>query len=236
MPKALVLRGERAPQRKDPTYKEFVAAIGGRAGLRDIVLHSSNPKAADLLKLMDDSAYNRMGVKALAHKADISYFELTRMRDERSRNLAVSNLVAGLPALAEDLKKDAASKEEGCPICFMEKVLQFGEDPATGEPIFKKCWKCLGSGVILVPGDKDARSLIAKTTKLVEEVGTTVIAGDINQTQINFGDSFEEQMKRAGKAIAAASKPITVTATPASNPAGAETAEEDLPKGGSEGA
>lgn len=197
-------KSEKLPVRKDPVYKQFIREIGGRTGLRSIALASSNPKAIELLALLDDESYKTWGVKKLLQRADISFSEAIQLRDERSRNLAVSNLIAKLPDLADDLSKDAATRRIPCPICDAARVMAVFKKGST-ETQMVVCWGCKGFGELVETGDKDARNIIAKATKLIDDKPGIMVDArtQVNSVTNQFGSSFEEVMKKAGKIIQA---------------------------------
>jgi hypothetical protein len=195
-------KSERIPQRKDPVYKQYIREIGGRKGLRGLAMASANPKAVQLLELLDDESYNTWGVKKLLQAASITFNEALQLRDERSRNLAVSTMISRLPELAEDLVEDALTRRMVCPICQGNRVI-FKSDKDKGEYAVV-CDGCRGFGELVQKGDKDARQLVAKATKIIDDnPGVLVDARtQVNQVFQNpLGSSFEEAMKKAGKLI-----------------------------------
>lgn len=199
---AVVLaEGEKLPLRKDPVYKQFLKEIGGRAGLRAIAMASSNIKATELLALLDDESYKSWGAKKLLQQASISYNEVLSMRDERSRNLAVSNMIAKLPELAEDLMEDAKTLRAVCPICNGLRVREYTTKDNIRNVVI--CEGCKGFGEIRKVGDKDARQIVAKATKIIDNGPGMVIDArtQVNTVINNPAGGFEDLIKKAGKVI-----------------------------------
>lgn len=200
-------RSEKIPQRKDPVYKQFIQEIGGRAGLRQLALASENPKALELVALLDDETYKSYGVKKLLQAASMTFAQALQLRDDRNRNLAVSNMISKLPALADDLMEDARTTKRPCPVCDTKRVLSITNKEGVTEIIL--CHGCKGFGELIRPGDKDARQIVAKATKIIDNnpnVGVTVnVPTQINN---NFGTSFEDTMRKAGKLIQATARRV----------------------------
>lgn len=176
-----------SPQNEDPLWQVLDAKIGGRQGLLEAALASSNPKAAALVELCLDRAFSKSGTKALAKRAGMEADEVVDLYRNRKWLEATLALHEQLPEIIGGAADDAKPKMVPCPECKAKCTLESGE----------KCWVCGGWGEIRRAGDKDKLKFIGDAVGLTGKVAPQTQTNVQINTPGAVAVSFEDLVRRA---------------------------------------
>lgn len=175
-----------SPEHLDPLWQSLNEKLGGREGLLEAALASSNPKAGDLVALLLDAAHKSWGTKKLAKKAGLEATDIVDMFRDKKWLETTLVLHEQLPDIMQGATEDAKPSFVPCELCKGKKI------NAEGEP----CYSCKGKGEIRKAGDKDKLSFVGEAVGLTGKRGPLV---QFNQ-QINNqgqGSNFEDLLKKA---------------------------------------
>lgn len=175
-------------QSEDPLWQAIDAKIGGRDGLLEAALASSNPKAAILAELCLDKAFSRSGTKDLARKADMGADEIVDLYRNKKWLEATLALHERLPEIMTGAADDAKPRMAPCPECKASGLTENGDN----------CWVCGGSREIRKAGDKDKLSFVGEAVGMTGKRGPAVVLNQqINNTSVNQPQSFDDLIRKA---------------------------------------
>lgn len=180
-----------SPQREDPLWAIIDEKIGGRKGLLEAALASTNPKAPLLAELCLDKAFKTAGTKALAKRAGLEADEVVDLYRNRKWLEATMALHDQLPDIISGAAQDAKPSMIPCTECKGK-----GKVKIPDKEDLESCWVCGGWGEIRKSGDKDKLRFIGDATGITGKVAPAIQ----NNIQVNSGGmgiSFEELVRKA---------------------------------------
>lgn len=168
--------------------------------LAQVLYHSADPKAIQLLEMLYDPGNSRLSFATLCAKVGLSLTEVLSLFRQFKIDEAMFRMLYHVPAVIEDVSVDAKSTQEVCPRCDGFKRLQVATEDDEGNVTVSErdCPKCKGLGEIRKPGDKDARALVFETAGLTGKRGP-LIAQQFNIN--NAGDDFTRLVSVTEKAV-----------------------------------
>lgn len=158
--------------------------MGGRQGMLEAALASSNPKAQSLAELLGDKAHKDSGTMILAKKAGLSLAEAAEMFCDKQWLLTRMSLHENLPEIVADAAVDAKASFQPCEEC----------KGAVSSP---PCYVCGGSGKVRKPGDDKKLRFIGEAVGLVGKPDQTNVNTQVNVAMTSHGQSFEDLMRAA---------------------------------------
>lgn len=190
---------------RDPAYVRFAKRVGGRAGLRELASYSTNPKAIQLMELLEKPEFKSYGIKALARRVGMTLPELCDLFRNKHFMETFIEFFEGMPEIAKGTVEDAKPRFEVCPICFGEKII-------VKDDTERPCPRCKATGEIRIAGNKDARRDVFKVVGIMQESAPPIIANQTNIT-IEQGVGDFESMIKAAKDVATPIKPKNAVIT-----------------------
>lgn len=195
-------------QHEDPLWITLDEKIGGRTGLLEAALASTNPKAVVLAELIADKAFSKHGTKELARKAGMGADEVVDLYRNKKWLEATLALHDRLPEIMSGAADDAKPKMTPCIECKASGKLEDG----------KQCWVCGGWGEIRKAGDNDKLKFVGEAVGMTGKKGPAVVLNQqINNTSVAQPTSFEDLVRKATisptKQLPGGTNVITVEAT-----------------------
>lgn len=178
----------------DEIHNEFIESIGDVRELKAALSQSTSPKAQRFLELLVDPKNSGQSMTRLARRSGVEPQDV--MEVFRSYYLAQSMLeyVKGAPRIARDIVLDAQSTEEECPRCDGWGKIKDADDKKV------ECKRCKGAGTIRIPGNSDARKLMAESVGWTRKGSGS--GGGAHGITINLShtgvESVIEEMERLG--------------------------------------
>jgi hypothetical protein len=164
------------------------------------------------LRMLTSATYADRSFAWVARKSGVSLQDLQSAYSDGKRHLALMQAAEQLPEIMNDVANDARSRMAPCSRCYgsgTEAVPPSRQETSDGsdeELQTQDCIECKGAGEVTVPGDKQARDLILKTTGMIGD-GGMVLNMDNRSLTINQGqggdDRIEDLLARTQEIVAA---------------------------------
>lgn len=164
----LKLVTRKSPPRKDYAFRRLERSVPREEWLAACQA-SSNEKVQTFLRNLTDPFDRKKSLPQLASEAGLTYAQVLVLIREYHIDQGFLAMSKHVPRVMEDVAIDAQSTMVPCPTCQGESQLRTFDQKTGAVNGSKPCWCCDGTGKLRKVGDPDARKLMFKSLKLVND-------------------------------------------------------------------